>query len=84
MLLFTNVAIAPPSYDEVIASPAELPQVVPTTPVTSRDSATPRFPAVEETRFSDSRNIVTRGTLPPPINATSTLPVVSTGNYTQQ
>jgi len=69
--LFINVSIAPPSYDEVIASSAELPRVVATSP------------AVEETRFSDSHHIVSRGTLPPSINATSTLPVVSTGNYTE-
>jgi len=66
----TNVFIAPPSYDEVIASSAELPRVVATS-------------AVGETRFSDSHHIVSRGTLPPSINATSTLPVVSTGNHTE-
>lgn len=63
---------APPSYDEVISSPNELPQVEPSSPATHRSS-------LQETRFTDPNRIVNRGTLPPPIDASPTSPVVSTG-----
>ena len=65
--------VAPPSYDEVISSPNELPQVQPSSP------ATPHRPSVQETRFTDTNRATSRGTLPPPISASS--PVVATGNW---
>lgn len=62
---------APPSYHEVISSPNELPPVV--------EPSSPRpHGRLQETRFTDTNRTTSRGTLPPPINASSTLPVVST------
>ena len=65
-------AAAPPSYDEVLASPNELPQVEPSSPPTHRS-------LTEEIRFTDPNRATDRGTLPPPISAPASHPVESTG-----
>ena len=57
----------------MISSPDALPQVQPANPGTHTS-------LIQETRFADTNQTATRGTLPLPISFSPTLPVVNTSD----
>ena len=66
MLINFIIATAPPTYDEVISSPDALTQVQPANPGTHTS-------LIQETKFADTNQTVTRGILPPLISSSYTI-----------